>query len=154
MSETILIPRGSVREMVVQRIARFLTALPVEHGWVVEVKRHQKRRSDEQNRLLFGIYYPPIAKHTGYEVGGDGHGNGIHEWMCGTYFGWVDKKVPKTPANPKGIESAPFRTTTRGETGKRNVMTPGDFSDFLDHVERMAAKAGVYIARPDMEQAA
>ena len=102
-------------------------------------------RSNEQNALLFGVVYPPIAAHTGYEVGGDGEGGGIHEWMCGTFFGWVDKKVPKTPNNPRGIESVPFRTTTRNEHGKRDVLKKDKFDEFLKHVERMAAKAGVFI---------
>lgn len=104
-------------------------------------------RTGQQNRLLFGCLYPPISEHTGYEVGGDGAGNGIHEWMCGTYFGWVEKKVPKTPANPSGIESAPFRTTTKDENGRRNVLSTAEFSKFVDHVERMAARAGIYVSR-------
>ena len=115
--------------------------LPLE----VDCKAWKKSRSSQQNRLLFGIVYPPIAEHTGYEVGGDGKGNGIHEWMCGTYFGWVDKKVPKTPNNLSGIESVPFRTTTRNEHGKRNVLKADAFSKFLDHVDRMAAKAGIFV---------
>jgi hypothetical protein len=104
-------------------------------------------RSNTQNNLLFGVMYPPIAAHTGYEVGGDGNGGGIHEWMCGTFFGWVEKRVPKTPTNPEGVESVPFRTTTRGPDGKRDVMKAADFAKFLDHVERMAAKAGVFVSR-------
>jgi len=102
-------------------------------------------RSNEQNALLFGVIYPPIAEAMGYEV------EAIHEFMCGTHFGWVDAKVPKTPRNPEGIESRPFRTTTRDENGKRNVLKADEFSKFIDTVERIAAKAGVFIP---MERAA
>ena len=96
-------------------------------------------RSNEQNALLFGVVYPPIADAMGYEV------EAIHEYMLGAHFGWVDHKVPKTPRNPEGIESRPFRTTTRDENGKRNVLKSDEFSKFIETVERIAAKAGVFI---------
>lgn len=99
-------------------------------------------RSNEQNALLFGVLYPPIAEAMGYEVDGD---NGIHAFMCGTFFGWIDRRVPKSPRNPEGIASFPFRTTTRDEHGKRSVMPKADFTKFIETVERIAAKAGVFI---------
>lgn len=108
----------------------------------VEAKKHKPTRSSKQNRYLFGGVYPPIAEAMGYEVDGD---NGIHAFMCGTHFGWVDKKCPKTPRNPEGIESVPFRTTTRNEHGKRSVLPKDEFTKFVRTVERIAAKAGVYI---------
>jgi len=111
-------------------------SLPLEG----EVKPWKKRRSNEQNRLLFGIYYPPIAEAMGYTV------DDIHEFMCGTHFGWVDARVPKTPRNPEGFESKPFRRTTTDENGKRNVLSAADFGKFLETVERIAAKAGVFIS--------
>lgn len=105
-------------------------------------------RSNEQNALLFGVIYPPIAQAMGYPVDGD---NGIHAFMCGTHFGWVDRPVPKTPRNPEGVASFPFRSTTRNEHGKRNVLSKAEFSEFIATVERIAAQAGVYIP---MERAA
>ena len=96
-------------------------------------------RSSEQNALLFGVVYPPIAEAMGYEVAD------IHEYMLGAHFGWVDRKVPKTPRNPEGIESRPFRTTTTDENGKRNVLKKDEFTRFIGTVERIAAKAGVFI---------
>jgi len=110
-------------------------ALPLD----VECKPHKATRSSEQNRLLFGVVYPPIAEAMGYEVAD------IHEYMLGVHFGWVDVKVPKTPRNPEGIEARPYRTTTTDETGKRNVLRKDEFSRFLETVERIAAKAGVFI---------
>lgn len=110
--------------------------LPLE----VSSKPWKKTRSNEQNALLFGVVYPPIAEAMGYEV------EDIHEYMLGRHFGWVDAKVPKTPRNPEGLESRPFRTTTRDENGKRNVLSTVEFSKFLDTVERVAAQAGVFVA--------
>jgi len=116
----------------------------------VECKAWKKSRTNEQNALLFGVLYPPIAEAMGYPVDGD---NGIHAFMCGTHFGWVDVKVPKTPRNPEGIASEPRRSTTREgwNRGKRSVLTTTEFSKFLDTVDRIAAHAGVFIP---MERAA
>ena len=116
-------------------------ALPLD----VSCQPWRATRSNEQNALLFGVVYPPIAEAMGYEV------EAIHEFMLGTHFGWVDVKVPKTPRNPQGIESRPFRTTTRDEHGKRDVLKKDEFTRFIETVERIAAKAGVFIP---LEQAA
>jgi hypothetical protein len=101
-------------------------------------------RSNAQNDLLFGVLYPPIADAMGYPVHGD---NGIHAFMCGTFFGWTDVKVPKTPRNPEGIASEPIRSTTRTgwHSGKRNVIDKATFARFLETVDRIAAQAGVFI---------
>jgi hypothetical protein len=107
----------------------------------VTVREAKPTRTLEQNALLFGGIYPPIAEAMGYTV------EDVHEYMLGRHFGWVDRKVPKTPRNPEGVESVPFRTTTRDENGKRDVLKKDQFSKFLDTVERIAAQAGVFVSR-------
>lgn len=103
-------------------------------------------RSNEANAYLFGVAYPPLVDRTGYTP------DEIHEHCLGVHFGWIDKKVPKTPRNPSGIESVPARTTTKDENGKRDVLKSGPFSRFVETVQRIAADAGVFI--PDAQQAA
>lgn len=128
----------ATREQVDRAYAFMLGQLergPIE--W--ECKPWKATRSNEQNNLLFGVLYPPIAEAMGYTV------DDIHEFMCGTHFGWVDAKVPKTPRNPDGYESRPFRRTTTNEHGKRNVLTKPEFAKFLETVERIAAQARVFI---------
>lgn len=125
------------------RLAVVLTAAIAAGPIEVEWKRWRKSRSNQQNRYLFGICYPLIAKAKGYTV------DDIHEWMCGAHFGWVDKLVPKTPRNPSGVESVPYRTTTTGPDGERDVLKVMEFSEFVDTVHRLAAKAGVVCPDPD-----
>lgn len=97
-------------------------------------------RTDPQNAYLFGVCYPPICEASGYVT------SDIHEWVCGQFFGWTDKKAPKTPNNPNGLESVPRRTTTRDENGKRDVMEKKDFSLMLESVVfPLASKLDVII---------
>ncbi len=109
----------------------------------VSCKRWQKARTEPQNNYLFGVAYPPIAEAMGYAV------EDIHQWMCGQFFGWVDRKVPKTPNNPVGVESVPFRTTTKDHEGKRDVIDAATFGKLLDTVVLpAAARCGAYIPEP------
>lgn len=128
-----------------ERWVAFLRAQPLPLD--VSADRAKDARTPPQNRYLFGVAYPPIAEATGWEIGGDGRSGGLHEYCCGEFFGWVDKAVPPSPRNPTGIESVPFRTTTRDENGKRDVIEGRAFSDFIERVCQIAAEAGVFIGQ-------
>lgn len=108
--------------------------LPLE----VECKPYRKSRSNDQNALLWAMY-GPIADAMGFDR------DDLHEWFCGKMWGWKDVKVPRSPRNPDGFASVPVRTTTRNEDGKRNVIDAKTFSEFVDMVDRTAAKAGVFV---------
>jgi hypothetical protein len=135
------------RAPAIATVAKFLAvAYPGKYLRVTveAVKRASSQRSIAQNNYLFGVAYPPLVEVTGYPV------NDIHEHMLGEHFGWVDRRVPRTPRNPAGIESVPFRTTTRNEHGKRDVLTKAQFADFVDRtVFKEAAKAGIAVPAPD-----
>lgn len=139
---------AACRESAAERLKLFvLSALPGKE-LVVTVAARKKGRSHEANAYLFGVCYPVIAAAKGYSV------DEIHEFMCGTHFGWVDVACPKTPRNPEGLASRPFRTTTRDHEGKRDLLSKAEFARFIDEtVFRIAANAGVYIPSPN-EQAA
>lgn len=128
-----------------ERWVTFLRAQPLPLD--VAADRAKDARTHAHNAYLFGVAYPPIVEATGFEVGGDGRSGGLHEFCCGEHFGWVDRPVPKTPRNPAGIESVPFRTTTRDENGRRNVVDTATFCAFVETVGRIAAEAGVFIGQ-------
>lgn len=110
--------------------------LPLE----VDCKPYKRSRSNDQNAMLWAMY-KPLADHMGYDAGD------MHEYFCGRMWGWKDATVPKTPRNPEGLASVPVRTTTRDESGKRNVIDAATFSRFVDMVDRVAAQAGVFVSR-------
>ncbi len=129
-----------------ERWIEYLATLPLPQE--VSSKRWRKPRTDAQNAYLFGVCYPAIADAMGYTV------DDLHEWVCGTFFGWVDRKVPKTPRNPEGWESVPFRSTTKDENNKRDVIDPERFKKLLESVVfRAAARCEAFIAEPYREAA-
>lgn len=130
------------RQAAAQRIAAFIEMALPGKPLRVTVEQAKKQRTDPQNAYLFGVAYPVIAEAKGYTV------QDIHEFMCGVHFGWVDEPCPKTPHNPEGVRSRPFRTTTRNEHGKRDVLGTVEFSEFVETVKRIAAQAGVYVPDP------
>lgn len=147
MSETreFTLPKGE-RGNALKLALRILEALPSTKAWKVRCSVLRNERSGEQNAYLWAIPYKLIGEHTGFEA------EELHEWMCGAFFGWRDKRIPKTPRSPEGYVSIPVRTTTRDENGERDVLDWKRFSDFVAFIQRFAAqKLGVLIPDPDKE---
>lgn len=130
-----------------QRVATFLSGLDPRKPWEVVVRPFRRSRSNQQNRYERGVACLLLSQATGYEV------DEIHEYLCGTYFGWKAQACPKTPNNPKGIRDVPVRTTTTNAQGEREVLNKQDFADFVAFIQRFGAKHGCYIPDPDPEYA-
>jgi hypothetical protein len=138
-----VLPRGD-RKRALPLAMIVLESLDEETAWKVTIEPSKRERSDSQNAYLWSVPNKMISELTGYEVAE------VHEYLCGQFWGWKDKRVPKTPRNPQGIESVPVRTTTRNEQGKRDVLTTTQFSTYVDFVQRFAAtKLGLVIPDPD-----
>lgn len=138
-----LLPKLLPRDRVAEQIAVFVRALDAGAAYRVIVEAATIPRTNQQNRYLYGVAYKLIADHVGYEI------EEVAEFCCGAYFGWTEKRVPKKPSNPQGVESVPVRTTTRDADGKRRVLSKQDFADYVAFVQRFGAKNGVLIPDPD-----
>ncbi len=143
----IVLPANIPRDARLAALGKQLAALPLDKAWSVDVKEWKPKRSDAQNRYLNGVCYKIISEAIGYER------DEVSEFLCGTFWGWKDKRVPKKPSNPTGIESIPLRTTTVNEAGKRSVLSKLEFSDFVSFVQRFAASKGLFIPDPDPDHA-
>lgn len=139
------LPRLLRRDGQIERIARFLAGLSMTKGWRIEVSEARSQRSIQQCRYLNGVAYKLLGEATGYER------DEISEYLCGAYWGWKEKRVPKKPSCPQGVESVPVRTTTTDENGKRAVLGKLDFADYVAFVQRFAAQKGIHIPDPDPE---
>jgi hypothetical protein len=114
----------------------------------ITVEEARSERSIQQCRYLNGVAYKLIGDATGYER------DDVSEFLCGAYWGWREKRVPKKPGCPGGTESVPLRTTTTNENGKRDVLTWDQFADYVAFVQRFAASKGIYVPDPDPDYAA
>jgi hypothetical protein len=112
----------------IERLTRFLYECTPGKPLRVEVSQHRKRRSDEQNRALWGVAYRVLSDETGNDV------NDLHEYFLGEYFGWevIDVMGQK--------RRRPVRRSS-----KLNTM---EFSDFYAFIQRRAAEFGLYIPDP------
>jgi hypothetical protein len=138
-----LLPRGK-RERALKLALDILSSLDELVAWKIVAEPVKHVRSASQNAYLWAVPNKMISDKTGYEA------EEVHEYLCGQYFGWKDKKVPKKPRNAEGIESVPIRTTTTNENGKRCILTTMQFADYVDFVQRFAAqKLHLIIPDPD-----
>lgn len=138
-----ILPKGS-RERALPLAHTVLAGLDEGAAWRVTIEQVKNARSANQNAYLWAVPIRMISDQTGYET------EEVHEYLCGQHWGWKDKRVPKTPRNPQGVESVPVRTTTRDEQGKRSVLTTTQFSDYVDFIQRFAAKKlGMLVPDPD-----
>lgn len=138
-----ILPKGG-RSRAMTLAVEILSSLDELVSWKVTVEPLKNARSASQNAYLWAVPNKMISDKTGYEV------EEVHEYLCGAFWGWKDKKVPKTPRNPSGLDSVPVRTTTTNANGKRSVLTPMEFSDYVDFVQRFAAqKLQIIVPDPD-----
>lgn len=81
-----------------------------------------------------------LSEHTGFEK------EEIEEYLLGSYFGWVEKKLPGNR-----VSSIPIRRTTTDEEGNRDVLEGRKFWDFVEWIQRVAARQGLIIPDPSKD---
>lgn len=134
MSQQFILPKLMSREGTIARIARVLGTLAQETAWCIEVKEHKPRRSDAQNRYLFGCVYETILKKGGEAMGGWTKAD-LHEFFLIDHFGYeVHELFGKKRLKPQ-------RRSSR--------LSKMEFADFIAHIQRFMAERGVVIPDPD-----
>lgn len=126
-------PKQEQREAMLPAICRFVMAAYPGKPINIKISVARPERTDPQNRYLFGAAYPPLCQHMGHSK------DEIHEWLCGEYFGWVDRALPGGR-----VTSVPLRTTT-----KPDKLDDREFWKFIEFIQRKAAEGGVYIPDPE-----
>lgn len=139
-----VLPGSVQRSRDIERVVHALEDLPDDKTWKVSIEECKAERSHLQNNYYHGVVLERISEAWGVEP------EEAHEWLCGTRWGWKDKKAPRTPRNPSGISSVPRRTTTTGYDGKRSVLKKVEFEEFVEFARRFAAtKLNIFIPDPD-----
>lgn len=124
---TFILPSGD-RSGAIDRLTQFLRECSPGKPVRVEVCLHRKRRSDEQNRALWGVAYRLLSDETGNDV------NDLHEFFLGEFFGWdlIDVLGQQ--------RRRPMRRSSK--------LSTAEFSDFYAFIQRRAAEMGFYVPDP------
>lgn len=126
-----------------ERALSMLTQLPSGKRYQMTIEPYEPTRSEQQNRALWGVAYPPLMKHMGLR--GERDKEDLHEYFCGEYFGWARYEILGK------AKQRPIRTTTMDEDGKRRLLPKMEMCDFYAFVQQRAAENGVQIPDPDPE---
>lgn len=98
----------------------------------VIIKRHMRRRSEQQNRLLWSLYGDILR--IGGEAMRGWTAEDIHELMLGEHFGWTEMRIGKHRRKKPARRSS--------------VLNTNEFSDFVDFIVRYMAEQGVVLQLP------
>jgi hypothetical protein len=125
----VLRANDTTRANVLANAQRFLAALPAQKSWRVDVCEHRERRSDAQNRYLWGVCYAELQRATGQEA------EDWHEYMLGECYGW--EKVEMMGRK----KLRPMRRSSK--------MDRKEFAEYVEFIQRRAAEHGIFIQDPD-----
>lgn len=116
------------RPRVLENACAFLRRLPAEKSWRVEITEHRERRSDAQNRYLWGCAYATLAKATG-QLAED-----WHEYFLGEHYGWETVEM----LGRKKLR--PIRRSSK--------LSKAEFAEHVEFIQARAAEHGIYIEDP------
>ena len=131
MKREFILGKGERAAELRERAGRVITKLGLDHAWRVEVSEYKPKRSDQQNRYLWGCVYAEVAKHyEGWRL------ETIHEYFLGRHFGW--EEIPTMD----GVDRKPIRRSSR--------LNKQEFADYIAHVQELCAEQGIFMPDPEL----
>ena len=82
-----IFPRGTQTDDIIKAVATMVAAIDTKKSWCITVEPWKRKRSDAQNRFLWGVAYPMILEQGGETLGGWTRDD-LHEYFLGECFGW------------------------------------------------------------------
>lgn len=128
--QTFILQRSVERNLT--RLVAFLSALPADRAWKVTIDEWKPRRSDQQNRFLWGVVYKTICDHLpGWSA------DDVHEYCLGECFGWETLE---------GLGRRRLRPLRRS-----SKLSRVEFAAYIEFIQRRMAEHGIYIPDPNEE---
>jgi len=128
------------RQQVMDAAIDYIKRLPADKIFQIDIGGFNVSRTAQQNRALFGLAYPLLSQHTGFNP------DDIHEYMLMKYFGTVEAIVFGRK------KYKPFRTTTTDEHGNGKLLSTQEFAEFYSFIQSEAAALGCNIPDPVRER--
>ena len=122
------------RESMLARISAFALAAYPGKRVKVSVEQYQRRRSDDQNRYLWGVVYATLRDATGQDA------DDWHEYMLGEWAGWEECEL--------------FGRKRLKPKRRSSKLSTGEFADYIAFIQQRAAENGIYIPDPNERLAA
>ena len=82
-----IFPKGTQTDDIIKAVAVMVAAVDTTKSWCITVEPWKRKRSDAQNRFLWGVAYPMILEQGGETLGGWTRDD-LHEYFLGECFGW------------------------------------------------------------------
>jgi hypothetical protein len=131
MSQEFYLPATDQRFVVIQRVARVLENLPVKR-WKIAITEAKPRRSDPQNRYLWGVVYPTIlqaGRLDGWTA------DDLHDYLLGEHFGW------------ELVEG--FGKKRQRPVRRSSKLNKQEFMDYVAFIQQRMAEHGIYVPDPN-----
>lgn len=125
------------RDAAIARLVPILREFKLGKPVNVRLTIARPERTPPQLRYLWGVAIRMLAEHGGYEP------EDVHEYLCGSFWGWRPKALPGGRT-----EEVPIRSTTVDADGNRDVIDGAEFWRYVEFVQRVGARAGVVIPDP------
>jgi hypothetical protein len=131
VKQEIYIAASGGRADSVERLGRVLMSLPLVR-YLVTIEEAKPKRSDPQNRYLWGLVYPTVlaaGKLEGWSA------NDLHEYLLGEHFGWelVEGFGRK--------RQRPVRRSSR--------LNKQEFSDYVAFIQQRMSEHGIFVPDPN-----
>lgn len=117
------------------KVCNLIEQLAIEKPWVIEIREHRLRRTDEQNRYLWGLVYQTILDAGGNDLAGWTKDD-LHDYFLGEHFGWEELS---------GLGKKRIRPLRRS-----SKLSIEEFSSYIAFIQQRCAELGIYI--PDANE--
>ena len=123
-----IFPKNTRADDIIKAVAVMVAAIDTSKTWCISVEPWKRKRSDAQNRFLWGVVYPMILEQGGETLGGWTRDD-LHEYFLGECFGWEVLE---------GFGRKRMRPIKRS-----SAMNKQEFTDYLLYIEQRCIDMGM-----------
>ena len=131
MRQEWIIPASDGRKAAIERVGVVLTRLP-HSRYRITIEDAKSKRSDAQNRYIWGVVYPTIlaaGKLEGWSS------EDLHTYLLGEHFGW------------ELVEG--FGRKRQRPIRRSSKLSKLEFVDYVSFIQQRMSEHGIYVPDPN-----